>query len=198
MIKYPNGQEFRPTPKKLSRKSKEDISISASNRGMNLENDINLSNDWYNDKGIALITKRPTPINIVKVDYSKGARITDAYFEKQSTTDYNGVYKGKYLDFEAKNTKSKTSFPLSNIEPHQIIHLKKVIEQGGIAFFIIQFQMLNEVYLLDASFVIHFYEHGERKSIPYEVFKKDGILIEQSYNPRLLYIDAVEAKYFKK
>ena len=198
MIKYPNGQEFRPTPKKQSRKSKEDISISASNRGMNLENDINLSNDWYNDKGIALITKRPTPINIVKVDYSKGARITDAYFEKQSTTDYNGVYKGKYLDFEAKNTKSKTSFPLSNIEPHQIIHLKKVIEQGGIAFFIIQFQMLNEVYLLDASFVIHFYEHGERKSIPYEVFKKDGILIEQSYNPRLLYIDAVEAKYFKK
>ena len=198
MIKYPNGQEFRPTPKKQSRKSKEDISISASNRGMNLENDINLSNDWYNDKGIALITKRPTPINIVKVDYSKGARITDAYFEKQSTTDYNGVYKGKYLDFEAKNTKSKTSFPLSNIEPHQITHLKKVIEQGGIAFFIIQFQLLNEVYLLDASYVIHFYEHGERKSIPYEVFKKDGILIEQRYNPRLLYIDAVEAKYFKK
>lgn len=198
MIKYPNGQKYTPTTKKAPKKTKADISISASNRGMNLENDINISNDWYNDKGIALITKRPTPINIVKVDYSKGARITDAYFEKQSTTDYNGVYKGRYVDFEAKNTKSKTSFPLNNIEPHQISHLKKVIAQGGIAFFIIQFQLLNEVYLLDASYVINFYEHGERKSIPYEEIKKSGILIEQSYNPRLLYVDAIETQYFKK
>jgi len=199
MIKYPNGQKFEPVShKRTTRKSKEDISISASNRGMSLEEDINLSNDWYKDQQIALITKRPTPINVVKVDYSKGARITDAYFEKQSTTDYNGVYKGKYLDFEAKNTKSKTSFPLSNIEKHQIEHLKNVIFHGGIAFFIIQFQALNEVYLLDASFVIHFWEKGERKSIPYEVFKKDGILIKQGYNPRLYYIDAVESKYFKK
>ena len=198
MIRYPNGEKYQPGAEKKKRKTSQDISISASNRGMNLENDINLSNEWYNDQGIALITKRPTPINIVKVDYSKGARITDAYFEKQSTTDYNGVYKGKYLDFEAKNTKSKTSFPLNNIEKHQIVHLEKVIQHGGIAFFIIQFQLLNEVYLLDASYVIDFYKNGERKSIPYEVFKKDGILIKQGYSPRLYYIDAVEAKYFKK
>ena len=198
MIRYPNGEKYQPAAEKKKRKTSADISISASNRGMNLENDINLSNEWYNEQGIALITKRTTPINIVKVDYSKGARITDAYFEKQSTTDYNGVYKGKYLDFEAKNTKSKTSFPLNNIEKHQIVHLEKVIEHGGIAFFIIQFQLLNEVYLLDASYVIDFYKHGERKSIPYEVFQKDGILIKQGYNPRLYYIDAVEAKYFKK
>lgn len=200
MIKYPNGQKYQPGKAKsrTSHKTKEDISASASNRGMNLEEDINLSNEWYVDKGIALITKRPTPINIVKVDYSKGARITDAYFEKQSTTDYNGVYKGKYLDFEAKNTKSKTSFPLSNIEKHQIIHLKRVIEQGGIAFFIIQFQELGKVYLLDASFVIEFWENSERKSIPFSVFEKEGIEIKQGYNPRLFYIDAVEAKYFKK
>lgn len=199
-MRYPNGQQYKPTTakKRERKKSQADLSISASNRGMNLENDINLSNEWYTEKGIALITKRPTPINIVKVDYSKGARITDAYFEKQSTTDYNGVYKGKYIDFEAKNTKSKTSFPLNNIEKHQITHLKRVIEQGGIAFFIIQFQTRNEVYLLDASFVIDFWEHGERKSIPYETFVENGILIEQGYNPRLYYIDAVETKYFKK
>ena len=165
---------------------------------MDLESDINLSNEWYRDQDIAVITKRPTPINIVKVDYSRGARITDAYFEKQSTTDYNGVYKGRYIDFEAKNTKSKTSFPLSNIEKHQIDHLKRVIKHGGIAFFIIQFQTRQEVYLLDASFVIDFWENGERKSIPYDVFLKDGILIKQGYSPRLYYIDAIEQKYFKK
>ena len=198
MIKYPNGKSYQPKAERQPKKTKADISISASNRGMNLENDINLSNEWYLDNNIALVTKRPTPINIVKVDYTHGARITDAYFEKQSTTDYNGVYKGKYLDFEAKNTKSKTSFPLNNIEEHQIRHLKKVIEHGGIAFFIIQFQLLGKVYLLDASFVINYWENEERKSIPYDVFEKNGILIEQSYNPRLLYIDAVEKLYFKK
>ena len=195
-MRYPDGTKYVKQPKK-TRKKPVDISISSANRGMDLENDINESNAYYSEHNIALITKRPTPINIVKVDYSKGARITDAYFEKQSTTDYNGVYKGKYIDFEAKNTKNKTSFPLSNITPHQILHLKRVVQHGGIAFFIISFEMLNEVYLLDSSFVVHFYESGERKSIPHDVFVKEGILIKQGYNPRLHYIDAVEEKYFK-
>ena len=195
-MRYPNGKQYQKKETK-KRKTPSDISLSAANRGMDLENDINESNDYYSEHDIALITKRPTPINIVKVDYSKGAKIVDAYFEKQSTTDYNGVYKGKYLDFEAKNTKNKTSFPLANITPHQIVHLKRVNQHGGIAFFIIAFESLNEVYLLDSSFVIHFYEKEERKSIPYDVFKKEGILIKQGYHPRLHYIDAVEEKYFK-
>ena len=197
MIKYPNGQTYSPNKKKKEHKiDKVELSKSASNRGMDLENDINLSNEYYRNKGLALIHKRPTPINIVKVDYSKGAKIVDAYFEKQSTTDYNGVYQGRYIDFEAKNTKSKTSFPLSNIEKHQIEHLKAVLSQHGIAFFIIQFQTCNEVYLLDASYVIDFYEHGERKSIPYEIIKEKGVLIKQGFSPRLNYLDASIEKYF--
>lgn len=196
MIKYPNGQKYTPSLKKEKHK-RSDISISSANRGMDLEGDINASNEWYLANDICCITKRPTPINIVKVDYSKGARIVDAYFEKQSTTDYNGVYKGKYIDFEAKNTKSKTSFPLANISSHQIKHLKNVLHHGGIAFFIIEFQALSEVYLLDASFVIDCYENGDRKSIPYETFKKEGVPIKLGYSPRLCYIDAIEEKYFK-
>lgn len=198
MIKYPNGQKYTPTGTKKQRKNSVDISLSSANRGMDLEGDINLSNEYYLQSNICLITKRPTPINVVKVDYSKGARITDAYFEKQSTTDYNGVYKGRYIDFEAKNTKNKTSFPLANISKHQIEHLKNVQLHGGIAFFIIEFQSLSEVYLLDASFVINFYENGDRKSIPYDIFKKEGVPIKLGYAPRLSYIDAIEQKYFKK
>ena len=195
-MKYPNGKKYVKSNEVKAEKEHRSL-LSAANRGMSLEEDINLSNEYYRDMGIALINKRPTPINIVKVDYSRGARITDAYFEKQSTTDYNGVYKGKYIDFEAKNTKSETSFPLSNISEHQIIHLKNVIKHGGIAFFIICFQLKNEVYLLDASFVIEFYEKGGRKSIPYNIFKEKGVLIKQDYTPRLHYIDAVETLYFK-
>ena len=196
-MRYPNGKKYVANKEEMSNKKEHRTLLSAANRGMSLEEDINLSNEYYRDNQIALIHKRPTPINIVKVDYSKGARITDAYFEKQSTTDYNGVYRGKYIDFEAKNTKSNSAFPLSNISEHQIIHLKNVLHHGGIAFFIISFQMKDEIYLLDASFVIDFYEHGSRKSIPYEVFKKEGILIRQDYSPRLHYIEAVDALYFK-
>ena len=197
-MRYPNGKTYQKKDNVEQKKeSAHRTLLSAANRGMSLEEDINLSNDFYRDAGIALINKRPTPINIVKVDYTRGARITDAYFEKQSTTDYNGVYKGRYIDFEAKNTKSTTSFPLSNISEHQIAHLKNVLKHGGIAFFIISFQMKDEIYLLDASFVIDFYEHGKRKSIPYDVFTKEGVLIKQDYSPRLHYLDAVEALYFK-
>ena len=196
-MRYPNGKKYIKEEKSEDVKKEHRSLLSAANRGMSLEEDINLSNEYYINNGIALIHKRPTPINIVKVDYSKGARITDAYFEKQSTTDYNGVYKGKYIDFEAKNTKSNTAFPLSNISEHQIVHLKNVLKHGGIAFFIISFQSKDEIYLLDASFVIEFYEHGSRKSIPYEVFKKEGVLIKQDYAPRLHYIEAVETLYFR-
>ena len=198
MINYPNGKPFSPKSKKekVSHKSKEEISISSANRGMNLEEDINLTNEYYLSKNICLVTKRPTPINIVKVDYSKGAKIVDAYFEKQSTTDYNGVYKGRYLDFEAKNTKNKTSFPLNNVATHQITHLKNVIKHGGIAFFVIQFELLNKIFLIDAKYVIDFYEGNERKSIPLDCFLNNGIEIKQGYNPRIDYIPAVEKLYF--
>ncbi|MCR4562353.1 MAG: Holliday junction resolvase RecU [Bacilli bacterium] len=169
----------------------------AANRGMGFESDINLTNDYYREKGIALIYKRPTPINIVKVDYTHGAKITDAYFETQSTTDYNGVYKGKYLDFEAKSTRSKTSFPLNNIAPQQITHLKLVKIHGGIAFFLINLALMDETYLLDAQYVCDFYDKKERMSIPFEEIKKHGHLVKEGYSPRYDYLPLVDEFFLK-
>ena len=195
MIKYSNGQNFNKKPKSSSNITTKSTSFSHGNRGMNLEEDINLSNEYYKQNGLCLITKRPTPINVVQVDYSRGAIITNAYFEKQSTTDYNGVYKGRYIDFEAKSTIKTTSFPLANISKHQIDHLKHVLKHGGIAFFIIEFAKLQQVFLLDASYVINFYENGERKSIPYNDVVCNGHAIKKGYAPRLNYLDVIDKIY---
>lgn len=190
MINYPNGK------KPVEQEKQKHSAINHSNRGMQLESDINASIEYYMERGIAVITKRPTPINVVKVDYTRGARIIDAYFEKQSTTDYNGVYKGRYIDFEAKSTLSKTSFPLHNITMHQIIHLQRVHAQGGITFFVIAFEKLSKVYLLDGQFVIDFYLNGDRKSIPLALIKENATEICQGFMPRLQLIEAINEVYF--
>ena len=151
-------------------------------RGMNLEDDINSSNKYYLDNDIAVIYKKPTPIKVVKVDYNKriNTKITEAYYEIPSTTDYNGIYKGRYIDFEAKETKSKTSFSLNNIHKHQIDHLIKVKNHGGISF-LIETQKLEE-----------FLYNNERKSIPLSYINDNGYLINENYNPRLEYIKIVD------
>lgn len=193
MIRYPNGA---PAKTKTQHK-KTSKPVKTGNRGMGLESDINDSNLYYLEKNLCLITKRPTPINVVKVDYTRGAIITNAYFEKQSTTDYNGVYKGRYIDFEAKSTHSKTSLPLSNIPPQQVAHLERVLEHGGIAFFIIEFTMLQEVYLIDAKHVIDFINKKEKQSLSYDFIKTNGHEIKRGFHPRLDYLLIIEEKYFK-
>ncbi|OZV87387.1 Holliday junction resolvase RecU, partial [Streptococcus agalactiae] len=87
--------------------------VDFANRGMSFEAAINATNDYYLSRHIAVIHKKPTPVQIVKVDYPKRSRakIVEAYFRHASTTDYSGVYKGFYIDFEAKETQQKTAMP---------------------------------------------------------------------------------------
>ena len=82
------------------------LSVSHSNRGMNLENALNLTNDYYLKTDLALIYKKPTPIGVVDVSYTNNKKIIEkAYFKEQSTLDYNGLYRGKYIEFDAKHYK---------------------------------------------------------------------------------------------
>lgn len=166
-----------------------------SNRGMSLENDINLSNEYYKINDIAYIYKKPTPIKLVNVDYKLG-KIKEAYFQVPSTTDYNGIYKGKYIDFEAKETTSKTSFSLSNIHTHQIKHLIDVKNHGAISFLIVRFTSLNEDYFLSTEDLEKFIKTNERKSIPIDFFKTYGKIIKVKYNPRLDYLKIINDIYF--
>ncbi len=195
MIRYPNGvkKTSHPTIKQNLKK----LSINSyKNRGMDFEKEINLTNQYYLETKKAVVTKRPTPINVVKVDYQRGAKITHAYFEKQSTTDYNGIYRGKYLDFEAKSTQSKTALAIANITIHQRLHLQRVIEQGGIAFLLISFTKRDEVYALKANDFLQFITKETRQSLPYTWIKSKGKRIKIEFQPRIDYLTAIDDWFF--
>lgn len=197
VIKYPDGTIYTPPSKEKKERKKPVALDNFAKRGMGLEDDINLSNDFYNASKACLVYKRPTPIRIVKMDKVDRKRISEAYFSAKSTTDYNGIYREKYIDFEAKETAEKTSFAFKNIRPQQISHLKSVIEQGGIAFFIIRMKAHNETYLLACEDFLPLLEK-DRKSIPYSFLQEKGVLIEESYSPRLKYLDAIDKRFFNK
>ena len=160
---------------------------------MSLEEDINKSNAYYLTNDIAVVYKKPTPIQIVTVDYPKraAAKISEAYFKVPSTTDYNGIYKGKYIDFEAKECESKTSFPFSSIHSHQIKHLTQVLKHGAIAFIILRMSSYDKDYLIKADNFISYYNGTDRKSLPYSWIKKYGYEISRKYGNPCDYLDVV-------
>lgn len=198
VIRYPNGQPYhKPVRQKIKSKTARMKKVNHSNRGMNLETLINKSIDYYRQQDIAIIHKKPTPVQIVHVDYPKrsAAKITEAYFKRASTTDYNGIYKGHYLDFEAKETRNKTSFPLQNFHEHQIEHMKACEKHGGLVFVIVYFSTLNECYLVESRQLFDAWEtytSGERKSIPYKDIKEQAHLVEIGYMPQVPFIDIID------
>ncbi len=172
------------------------LSISHSNRGMNLEDALNRSNEHYLRKDIALIYKKPTPIGVVDVSYKNHKKIIEkAYFKEQSTLDYNGLYRGKYIEFDAKETLNKTSFPLSNIHEHQTTQIRNVIKHGGIVFLIIR--MNNITYLLTGEDYINYIDNETRKSISYNYIQEYAHIVKETYQPQLDYLKVVDKVYFK-
>ncbi len=172
------------------------LTVSHSNRGMNLESLLNSTNEYYLKKDKALIYKKPTPIGVVDVSYKNHKKVIEkAYFKEQSTLDYNGLYRGKYIEFDAKETLNKTSFPLSNIHEHQTKQIRDVIKHGGIVFLIIRMNGL--VYLLTGEDYIQYIDNNERKSISYSYIENNAYLIKESYQPQLDYLKVVDKIYFK-
>ncbi|WP_244972274.1 Holliday junction resolvase RecU [Mammaliicoccus lentus] len=197
-MNYPNGKKVSKNTSKVSRQTQTNYSkIQYGKRGMNLEEEIDKSNQYYRLEEIAVIHKKPTPVQIVDVDYPKRQKavIKEAYFRKPSTTDYNGIYQGYYIDFEAKETKNKTSFPLNNIHDHQVSHMNQILKQKGICFLLIKFSYHDSVFLLPfRKFMVYWdrYKSGSKKSITKQEIERDGYLIPYQYRPRIDYIKIVD------
>ena len=149
----------------IKRKNAQKI-INMANKGMDLEEIVNQSND------IAVIHKKPIPVQIVHVNYParNKAVIDEAYYRTPSTTDYNGIYKGRYIDFDCKECNSTTSFPIRNVHEHQILHLQAIKKHGGIGFLLVYFIKYNKYYLLPIENFIPYWlesKNDGKKSIPF-------------------------------
>lgn len=129
-------------------------------RGSALEDLINLTNEKYREKKLALIQKIPTPIKPIRID-QKSRHITLAYFEQKSTVDYIGTVQGIPVCFDAKECASDC-FPLANIHAHQTAFMDCFEEQGGAAFFLIHFTARDVFYYLPYRKLKKFWERMEQ------------------------------------
>lgn len=139
-------------------------------RGLTFEAIIEASNMYYENSKLGLIRKIPTPIKVLKIG-EKG-NIEKGFYEKKSALDFNGVLKGGvHIDFDTKETKNKTSFPLGNISEHQLEYMKEIEAYGGITFFLVNFREHNECYVLRYSDYLEYMKYNVGvKSIKYSYF----------------------------
>lgn len=121
----------------------------------------------------------------------------DCYLEryKDDTSGFYGVSNPgdfrlyKYpvlLILELKSHKGK-SLPLSKIRENQLRGMLKAVTYYGVyGGYLINFRDLEETYFLSAGYVLHFFQCGERKSIPVTYCRDYGIRIPQK-KKRTLY-----------
>ena len=167
-------------------------------RGSTFESMINMTNEVYEDKKLAIIQKIPTPITPIEIDKSRNA-ITLGYFEKKSTVDYMGVVQGVPICFDAKETHRK-NLPLQNIHAHQMEFMEKFERQQGVAFFLVDFTDFGNIYFLPFSQLNKYWlaaSNGGRKSIPHEDFAEIAIPVKQGKGVAVHYLEALK-EYLEK
>lgn len=151
--------------------------MSNANRGMYAEELVNRTNSYYYERDIALIEKRYIPIKIIKILNENtiiGKLLAKSY------VDYCGIYKGKHIEFEVKQT-NNNNFDLSLIKQHQLKHLINNKRHGGIAFIIVYFNSLEQFYLISIDNILEWKQNNKSNTIKHEFIKDKCQLIEISF-----------------
>lgn len=157
------------------------------NRGMKWEKIVNDKLLEYREQGLCFIQKIPTEFTIIRA----GAKVVSAFPKKQTeSVDFLGAKQFLPIAIEAKDTINKTSFPLKNIEPHQIKFLDEWCGKQGVGYYLIRFATLERIFLIDAIILnkeIHNRESKETqdrgdKSLTLDWFEKNGIEIDKDMN----------------
>lgn len=134
-------------------------------RGSTLEDLVNHTNEYYQECGLALMQKIPTPITPVKID-KEHRHITLAYFDQVSTVDYIGAIQGIPVCFDAKECAADT-FPLQNVHQHQVEFMERFEKQEGVSFLLIFYVKRDLLYYMRFQELKQFWDrakNGGRKS----------------------------------
>lgn len=150
---------------------------SHANRGSKLEMMVDMVHNQYRNSGKADIRKVPTPVKILKVE---GNKVT-GHLDKAAWVDYSGIYKGKSIIFDAKETKIQ-NFPLKNLSDQQYELLCSWSNHGAVAFLLVAFWLPGknepEIYVLYFEQLRDFWtnkDKGGSKSIPIAFFREECI-----------------------
>ncbi|WP_033160856.1 Holliday junction resolvase RecU [[Mycoplasma] collis] len=157
------------------------------NRGMILETLINKTIKFYEENNVAIFHKKNLDVKFK--DVGKNKKIENGVIFKKSTVDYYGIYKGKFVCFEAKST-NDNYLAWNNIKEHQFKYLKKIHQMGGIAFFIILFKNTDKFFLLFVENLMNI----KKIKIDLLFLKNNGYELEIHYPGILNFIDIIEEK----
>lgn len=131
----------------------------------------------------------------MKVDYPKrsAAVIKEAYFTQASTTDYNGVYRGFYLDFEAKKPRTKHLFPLKLPCPSNRTYESMPRTKWGLLCLVMVFVFEALFYLNSVHLIAYWDAQRKRTQITTFIFDRRTRNRDQTgISPRIPYLDAVD------
>lgn len=178
-------------------KSKKVVRKSNAKKGDTFEKFIKETNRVYLNNNIAFIRKIPTPFKVI--GFTPNRKLRTGFYEKRSSLDFNGVLKsGRHIAFDAKTTKSKTSFAFRSASNHQIDDMERLHNFNAYTFYLIKFDAYNEIYVLRFQDILDYLEiNPHKKSIEYKYFKetlKDNLVSERYLNNEVI-IDYLSVVY---
>ena len=131
-------------------------------------------------KGIGKIFEEEIKASIPPEFYTERYKDDTAGFYGVSNPADFRLYKYPYTFLLELKTHKGKSIPLDRIRPNQIQGMAKAVEYMGIfGGFIINYRDLEETYYISVMQLVDFINSTERKSIPVEWCRENGVRIEQ-------------------
>lgn len=162
-----------------------------SNKGMYIEKLVENSIKFYSAKNIAHFEKRYLPIQITSITNN----LVKGILMKKSFTDFNGIYLGRYIDFETKQT-DNDYFNLSNIKKHQLDHMLNISKCNGIVFLLIHFFKYDKTFFLSIEEIFELI-NKKKKNISVNIFEKKFTLIDIEFPGILNFLRVINKRYLE-